>query len=275
MKAFGLLVPAVLVAAGPSGAASGSVRVRYGMTVAGLPIGNAFLTATIHDDDYKVTASAKVGGILSLISDGKGAATASGHVGSDRPIATGYALNTVSDDKQQTVRMALSQSRITNVELRPPVPPRSDRIPVRDADKQGVIDPLSALLMPVSGTRDILAHDACTRTLPVFDGAQRFDVTLFFSRMETVRSEAGYSGPALVCSARYKPISGYRPNRGQTKFMADNKDLEIWLAPIEGTRVLAPWRIVVGTQVGRLVIEAERFMRADLPDTAPIKAEAN
>ena len=56
--------------------------------------------------------------------------------------------------------------------------------------------------------------------------------------------------------------------------MAENRDLEIWLAPIDGTRVLAPWRIVVGTQVGRLVIEAERFSRLDPPDP-PVEAHAN
>ena len=56
--------------------------------------------------------------------------------------------------------------------------------------------------------------------------------------------------------------------------MAENRDLEIWLAPIEGTRVLAPWRIVVGTQVGRLVIEAERFAKPEAV-AVPAGTEAN
>jgi hypothetical protein len=267
-----MLMAAMLGCTGAE-AATGTVKVRYAMTLAGLPIGTARLEAAIRDDDYKLTASAKVGGILSLVSDGKGAATSSGRIASDRPVAAGYALNTISEDKQQIVRMALSPSRITDVEVRPPVPPRADRVPVRDEDMQGVMDPLSALLMPVSGGPALLSAKACDRTLPVFDGAQRFDVTLSYSRMEKVRSEAGYSGPALVCAARYKPISGYRAKRDQTRFMAENKDLEVWLAPIEGTRVLAPWRIVVGTQIGRLVIEAERFLKND--ERAPIKADTN
>ena len=37
------------------------------------------------------------------------------------------------------------------------------------------------------------------------------------------------------------------------------QDIELWLAPIAGTRVLAPWHILIGTQVGRLVIDAAKF----------------
>jgi hypothetical protein len=255
-------------------ASSGAVKIRYGLTLAGLPIGSAALSATIHDDDYKLAASAKIGGILALVSDGKGAATASGHITPQKPVATGYALNTVSSDKQQIVRMALESQRITDVEVRPPVPPKADRVPVSEADKEGVMDPLSALIVPMPDKGELVSAAACERTLPVFDGAQRFDVTLAFSRMETVRSEKGYSGPAVVCSARYKPIAGHRTGRDQTKFMAENRDLEIWLAPIEGTRVLAPWRIVVGTMVGRLVIAAERFVRTSDLDS-PAAAQAN
>ena len=255
-------------------AASGAVKIRYGLSIAGLPIGTASLTATIADDDYKLNASARIGGILALVSDGKGAATATGRIAGDKPVANGYALNTLSSDKQQTVRMALDGSRITSVEVRPPAPERADRVPVSDDDMKGVIDPLSALLVPVPVNGDLLAPAACARTLPVFDGAQRFDVTLSYARMETVHSDTGYSGPAVVCSARYKPIAGYRTKRAQTKFMADNRDLEIWLAPIEGTRVLAPWRIVVGTQVGRLVIEAQRFSKLG-DDAMPVETHAN
>jgi hypothetical protein len=256
-------------------ASSGAVRIRYNLSLAGLPIGIAFLNATIRDDAYKVNASAKIGGILSLISDGKGVATASGRIAPAKPVADDYALNTLSSDKQQTVRMALSGGHIDSVEVRPAVIYRADRVPVSESHKQGVMDPLSALLMPVPGTSAMVSAAACERTLPVFDGAQRFDVTLAFSRMETVTSEQGYSGPTVVCSARYRPISGHRAKRDQTRFMAANRDLEVWLAPIVGTRVLAPWRIVVGTQIGRLEIAATRFSDSRTGIAAPTPASAN
>jgi hypothetical protein len=41
--------------------------------------------------------------------------------------------------------------------------------------------------------------------------------------------------------------------------MADNKDLEVWLAPIDGARVLMPYRVSVRTMIGTTVIEASEF----------------
>ncbi len=48
----------------------------------------------------------------------------------------------------------------------------------------------------------------------------------------------GYSGAVLVCTGRYNPIAGHRTGRKSTQFMADNRDMEVWLAPVEGARVL-------------------------------------
>ena len=69
----------------------------------------------------------------------------------------------------------------------------------------------------------------------------------------------GYEGPVLVCAARYVPISGHRKDRPATKFMADNKDLEVWLAPIEHDHVLMPYRVSARTMIGTTVIEASEF----------------
>lgn len=238
---------------------SATTAIRYGVTLAGLPIGTATLNINFSEGGpYKINAAAKVGGVISLISDGRGSASASGTLGSSQPQPSAYALNSVAGKKPQTVQMALTGGNITAVELQPELPPRKDRVPVTAASKHGVIDPLSALLVPVAGASEALEPDACRRTLPIFDGAQRFDIKLSYARTEQVDGK-GYSGPAIVCSARYVPIAGHRPDRAQTKFMTANRDIELWLAPIKGTHVLAPFKIIVGTQIGRLTMNATQF----------------
>ncbi len=72
-------------------------------------------------------------------------------------------------------------------------------------------------------------------------------------------SAKGYAGTVVVCAARYVPISGHSRDRPATKFMADNKDLEVWLAPIASDRVLFPFRVSVRTMVGTTVVEAQEF----------------
>jgi len=255
---IGMSVLAGLSTASAS-ANSASTAIRYGVTLAGLPIGTASLNINFSEGGpYKINAAAKVGGMLSLFSDGRGSASSSGTLGSAAPLPSAYALNSIAGKKPQSVQMALSSGNITAVELQPDLPARKDRVPVTATNKRGVLDPLSAMLVPVSGSGDALEPSACRRTLPIFDGATRFDIKLSYARTEQVDGK-GYSGPSIVCTARYVPIAGHRPNRDQTKFMTANHDIELWLAPIKGTHVLAPFKIIVGTQIGRLTLDATRF----------------
>ena len=41
--------------------------------------------------------------------------------------------------------------------------------------------------------------------------------------------------------------------------MADNKDLEVWLAPIASDQLLFPFRVSVRTMIGTTVVEAQEF----------------
>jgi hypothetical protein len=99
---------------------------------------------------------------------------------------------------------------------------------------------------------------SCDRTIPIFDGYTRFNVNLSYVGVREV-SAKGYRGPVAICAVRYVPIAGHRRDRPATQFMADNKDLEVWLAPVDGTRLLMPFRISVRTMIGTTVIEASEF----------------
>ena len=91
-----------------------------------------------------------------------------------------------------------------------------------------------------------------------FVSGTRFDVVLSYGGTRTVE-KAGYSGPVLVCNVRYVPIAGHRPARPATKFMTENRDISVWLAPVESQRVLVPVRISVRTMFGMGVAEASSW----------------
>jgi hypothetical protein len=55
------------------------------------------------------------------------------------------------------------------------------------------------------------------------------------------------------------PIAGHRQSRESVEYMANNKRLEIWMAPIEGTNLLVPYRILIGTKIGDLIVVARQF----------------
>ena len=41
--------------------------------------------------------------------------------------------------------------------------------------------------------------------------------------------------------------------------MAENRDIEVWLAPVNATHVALPYRISVKTMSGTAVVEASEF----------------
>ena len=262
-----LALAATSAAATPASAET-RVRARYSVTLAGFDIGSATMQTGIDRSTYDVNISVRMSGLAKFLTGGKGAGTSRGAYQNAKVQPSAYALNTRANDKGQIVRFALAGGAIRQMSIEPP-PKTKNIIPVSEADKRGVVDPLSALVMPVSGTGDLLAPSSCDRTLPVFDGRQRYDVTLRYDRMETARpdtadnadpgAKGGYDGKLIVCKASYKAISGHRPDRDQVKFMEANKDMEVWLAPVEGTRALLPWKVSVRTQMGVAVITATSF----------------
>jgi hypothetical protein len=88
----------------------------------------------------------------------------------------------------------------------------------------------------------------------------RFDLLLSFNRIEKVQPEKGYQGPVVVCGVRFVPVAGHVPERPAIKYLAAQHDMEMWLAPIAGTRVLAPYRMSLPTPLGRAVLEATEFV---------------
>jgi hypothetical protein len=139
---------------------------------------------------------------------------------------------------------------------------------VTEAHRKGVTDPMSAMIMPASGNGEVLTPDACKRKLAIFDGRQRADIDLVFKRMDRVKADKGYQGPVVVCTVLYKPIAGHRPERPAIKYLIEQRDMEMWLAPIAGTRMLVPFRFSVPTPFGLGVLQATYFVAQPQPTQA-------
>jgi len=260
-----LLAGAVAVGIVPAAQAETRFEAHYNayLTLLPLTFATGNLTARLDSSD---------GYVLDLTASGFGfgiAAKSEGRI-AGRVTPTAAAIDTRGGSYYRlSLRMALRGGTVFYDKVEPPLPPRP-RVPLTQADRQGVVDPVSALLMPTHGGD--LSPAMCERTLPVFEGTERFDIVLTYLRTEKVQTAKGYRGPVLVCGARYKAIAGHRPGAKQVTYMEHNKSIEAWLAPVPKTHMLLPWRISVGTMVGTLVIEADRFGiagdGADAPDVA-------
>ncbi|MEM1318012.1 MAG: DUF3108 domain-containing protein, partial [Pseudomonadota bacterium] len=94
---------------------------------------------------------------------------------------------------------------------------------------------------------------ACDRTIPLFDGRQRYDLALSFVRME--ETEFG-NGQAAVCRLRYRPIAGHRENRRTNRELAENPNIYVWLTQVSDQALVAPVRMELGLDFGKLAIQA-------------------
>lgn len=254
-----LAAAAAALSCGPA-RAQGKLEARYTVSIAGVPIGRGTWITDISDDQYATAATGRVTGILRAVTSGEGSGAARGLVNAGRLVPVSYAAKVTSEDKSDEVRIGLTSGTVKELFAEPPTPPNPDRVPVTDEHRRGIIDPLTAGLVPVSGAGELLVPEACRRTLPVFDGRQRYDLALSFKRMENVKAERGYRGPVVVCMVVYQPLAGHRPSRSAVRYLAETRDIELWLAPIAGTRVLAPFRISFPTLIGTAVLEATQFM---------------
>src|SRR4029077_11281617 len=108
---------------------------------------------------------------------------------------------------------------VRDVPAEPPLIPSPERVPVTEAHRKGITDPMSAMVIPVAGTGDVLTPDACKRKIAIFDGRQRADIDLVFKRMDRVKADKGYQGPVVVCTLIYNPIAGHRPERPAIKYL--------------------------------------------------------
>jgi hypothetical protein len=252
----------------------GKLEAHYTGSLAGIPVGKGVWVVDIADEQYSASASARTTGLLNVFASGRGTGAARGLMNGGKPVSANYTQNAIYDKKTDDVRISLAGGNVKEYAADPPPTPVPDRVPVTDAHRRGVVDPLSAGLMVVAGNGDPLRPDACKRTLPIFDGRGRFDLALSYKRMDQVRSEKGYQGPVVVCSVRYQPVSGHRPNRWAIKYLMETRDIEMWLAPVAGTRVLVPYRISLPTTLGPAVLEATQFVSAAAIRPAPASTGA-
>ena len=93
----------------------------------------------------------------------------------------------------------------------------------------------------------------------------RYDLKLEFKRMETVKAEKGYQGPVVVCAIYFTPVAGYIPDRPVIKYLAAARNMEIAFAPVAGTRILVPFRMVIPTPLGIAMLEATQFITTPTP----------
>jgi hypothetical protein len=258
-------------ALGDHAQAEGKLDASYTISFARIRVGDIAATGVFGESEYAISARGRAGGIIKVLVDGEASFSTRGTIKDGYPVPTTFTSKIVSDAETSDVTMVLDEGSVK--ELAATVPPKSDRVPVTQANRQGIVDPLTAMLFSAAAAGEGLSRDVCRHTLPIFDGQQRYDLKLAFKRMDKVTAEKGYAGPVVVCSVSYEPIAGHRASTPLIKYLSEGREMEMALAPVAGTRLLAPFRMLVESALANLVIEANQFEVTAQPQDASTVAD--
>jgi Protein of unknown function (DUF3108) len=268
-------VLALLLAATPDkpARAQGKVKAHYTISMTGVTFGEIVWLIDIGDTLYTTSANGNASGVLSVLLNGEGSVAAQGNIAADRLNPSSYTSTITDDDGTIKLQLTFADGGATE-QIKPQPPVRADRVPVTDADRRGIADPLSAVLISTKLGGGTLAASDCNHTLKIFDGRRRYNLALSYDRIDKVAIERGYSGPILVCGVVLQPIAGYRADSMMVKYVAGRRDMELWFAPIAGTSIMAPVRVLMPTLIGTLKIQADQFEAAASAAT-PVPVETS
>ena len=186
------------------------LEAAYTATLLGFPIGGYPGRSRSGDNRFSAAANGETSGLLRIFAQGHGVAEARGTLAGKQPLAANFKVSFTSGSSTDEMKIVFNGGKAKEYLAHPPTP-NPDLVPLTEAYRTGVVDPMTALLIHVPGSGDTAAPAACERKIAVFDGRMRYDLRLAFKRIEQVRAETGYRGPAVVCAVYFSPLAGYDP----------------------------------------------------------------
>jgi len=268
---LGAVLCLIAGACGNTANAQTRFKAHYVISMTGVPVGQIVWIGALGDQRYTTSANGKASGVLSVLVNGEGSVDVRGIIAAGRLVPKSFTSKINDDEGNNELRMTFDDGGVVKDLVAPPPPPGTDRLPITEADRRGVVDPLSAMLIPAGDNG--MGPEDCARVLSIFDGRRRYDLTLSFKRVDKVAIAGGYSGQALICGIVLKPIAGYRAESMLVKYVAGRRDMELWFAPVAGTSTIAPIRVLMPTLLGTLDITADQFesLAPPLPPATPVK----
>jgi Protein of unknown function (DUF3108) len=256
MPGIVLALLATLAAAVP---ASGKARTQsfsgdYSISYLGFTIGRSTFDTTFGKDTFAVSGSLSSAGLAQLFDDTQGTISSVGRFAGKATQAAAYRVDYTEGGKSQHTSIRFRDGSVTRTENAPPLKKRgSDWVPLRKSHLRSVADPLAATLVRAGSPAEV-----CGRTLRIYDGEFRVDLTLKYESSKSI-SIPGFEGKIVTCRVGFHPVAGYRQGRRALEFLRDKSLIRMTFAPLGTTGVYAPIHATIGTQIGTVTISAGRF----------------
>ena len=159
-------------------------------TLAGIKLGEGSWLVDVTEDRFSAAASGSTSGLARMFNSGKGTTVSRGAIKNGQLVPASYSVSIKWGKRSEDLRMRLADGAIKEVSIEPPAMLNPDRIPVTEAHRRNVLDPMTGSLLRVQGNGDLMAPETCKQHAAIFDGRMRYDLTLAYKRIEQVKYRA-------------------------------------------------------------------------------------
>lgn len=264
------LAATLMATAGPAGAADG-VRLLYRVHVGGIAVLDAAADVSVAPGRYSVSVQAETEGLIGRFAAWRSRSSASGALAGAGPAPDSFRASSLWRGEPRSVRIDYGPGGALTAVADPPAD-GVERDPVPPDLQQGTLDPLSAVVAAMIGVRQ---EGTCGRSLPVFDGRHRYDLSfapLGGRRLERSRYSV-FAGDALHCRASYRSIAGQWKNRGSGWFRpgggaAERPPVDVYIAPVRDGVPPVPVRVETDSPFGSVVAHLVEVAALPAPPAA-------
>ena len=222
------------------------------LTMAGIPVGKLAMAVNVANGYYSISGAGKAYGASKLFSNAKGTAQSSGRYLGNIITNTAHKLNYTTKKKRGSVDIKFGKSGVVKAVVSPAVKIKPGTIIVEPSHLKSVQDPVRTTIIAVNPSQIGNGAAICNRTVPVYDGKNRFNIKMRFKGTRKVVTK-GFKGLAYVCAVRYEPVAGHRPFKKHIKRLQANKGMEIAMARISNSSLYGLIQFKVKTKYGTVV----------------------
>lgn len=249
-------LPRLAGAAEPSPADEERIlRLSYSIALGGFHVGAADIEATLAGQAYDMSGTFRTDGFIERFFQAVYELESRGDVGAAQMEPQTFRSRSNEPRRQREREVVLRYGKDGLAEMTAEPPYDDGYGPgIYTSHRRDTLDPLSALLMPISGSAS-----PCERTIPVFDGRRRYDLKLSPDGEANMKI-GGYEGPLTRCKVSVMPVGGER--KAVLSALQQENSIRIWLAPADGGRLWVPLRATLRTPLGGAVAMATDFQTA-------------
>ncbi|WP_394887274.1 DUF3108 domain-containing protein [Mesorhizobium sp. AaZ16] len=146
----------------------------YSVTFLGIPVARSTFNSTFEGNSFSVKGVLSAAGLAQIFDDTQGSVSAAGRFAGNRTQPTAFRVDYTEGKKSKMTSIRFKGGAVARTENVPPLKKRGKSwVPLKDAHLQAVTDPLSATLVRADNLSEV-----CGRTIKIYDGELRFDLTL-------------------------------------------------------------------------------------------------